>query len=281
MTIESVMPSIEGIDDSGVESYVLDISPDLAQIWLGKNTSNRKLKPAVMLALSKDLKEGRWLFDGNPIRFAGSAFNPSKLLDGQNRLHAILKSGVTARSLVIFGLDEASQKTMDSGTKRTVADNLTIDGVKNAMIIAAATNLILRAEEGKLDSSFSASTARALEFISEHPELGVSATIANSFAERADVAKSIVAYTHWRFAKIDMDDATNFWRDAAEKVGLKYGDPVLALTNRFAMARRQKERVPITAQISAIFRTWNDRRLGNTKRTVAFTVNAEGLPSIK
>lgn len=278
MTIAIPAPVSEATE---VEAHVLDVSPELAQIWLGKNTQNRKLKPAVMYAIAKDLQEGRWLFDGNPIRFAGPAFNPTKLLDGQNRLHAILKSGVTARTLVIFGLQEEAQKTMDSGTKRTVADNLTIGGVKNAAILSAAASLAIRAEEGKLDSSFSVSTARSLDFIDRNPSLHVSAAIASSFAEKADVAKSIVAYTHWRFSMIDLDDATAFWRDAAEKVGLEAGDPVLALTKRFAQARRSKERVPNTAAIGAIFRAWNDRRNGASKRSVMFTINGEGLPPIK
>lgn len=268
-------------ESTDVEAHVLDISPELAQIWLGRNTQNRKLKPAVMHAIAKDIREGRWLFDGNPIRFSGPAFNPTKLLDGQNRLHAILKSGMTVRTLVIFGLSENAQKTMDSGTKRTVADNLTIGGVKNAHIISAAAALAIRAEEGKLDSSISISTARALEFIEDNPKLHLSASVASSFAGKADVAKSVVAYTHWRFSMIDLDEATAFWRDAAEKVGLSAGDPVLALSRRFAQARRSNERVPNSASIAAIFRAWNDRRLGVTKRSAMFTTNSEGLPPLK
>ena len=268
--------------DTEVAEFV-EVTPDLAQRWLGLNTSNRKIKTGNVVSFAADMAAGRWRTNGESIKLAGPAFHPTKLLDGQNRLHAVLRSGVTVRLLVVFGVAEDAQQTMDSGAKRTVADNLSIAGVKNAHIVASVAALALRIDDGSFGTySAPISNARSLEFIADNQDLTRSAAVAVTYASRTDAPKSLVAYTHWRFSRVDLGEATGFWRDAAEKVGLSAGDPALALANRFSQARRNKERYFPVSAVAATFRAWNSRRAGQSIRTVAFTpVGASGLPRLR
>ena len=248
-----------------VSFAIVEVTPKQAQIWLGLNTSNRKLKPGQVTAFAEDMKAGRWALNGEAIKLAGPAYAPTKLLDGQNRLHAVLKAGVPVTLAVAFGVSATAQSTMDSGTKRTVADNLSIGGISHGAVLAAAAGIAVRAATGRLGGGpVKATNAAIEEFIYENPSLIRSARISASLANKADVPASLVAYTHWVFSAIDPIAAEKFWRDAAEKVGLEYGDPVIAMTNRFAQARRVRERIAPEAAVSAIFRTWNHRRAGKS-----------------
>lgn len=264
---------------------VVSVTPALAQIWLGLNTANRKLKTGQIIAFAEDMKSGRWAMNGESIKLAGPSYAPTKLLDGQNRLHAILKANVPVTLLVVFGVEPSAQGTMDSGTKRTVADNLGISGIQNSHVVASSASLALRAAQGRLGGGPVKATNAAIEkFIFDNHTIIQSAKYAIKFANKADVSASLVAYTHWVFAQIDPLAAEEFWRDAAEKVGLESGDPIIAMTNRFAQARRAKERISPEAAVSAIFRTWNYRREGKSLHKLIIVSRSGGaveIPKLK
>lgn len=272
----AVVPEVDEYTHRDPDIHVIEVSPELAQIWLGLNTANRKLKPHAVAAYAADMKAGRWALNGDAIRFAGSSTRPRKLLDGQNRLHAVMKAGVTVRMLVMFDIDEHLQITMDSGAKRTVADNLQITGARHTTNVAAAATLALLVETGRLAGGSRLTNATIQAFIDEnYNELERSADIAAKYARRADVAPAIVTYTHWIFCHLSPADADAFWRDAAEKVGLSHGDPVIALTNLFSEARRNRRTLDRRAQLSVIYRAWNDRRAGRT-RSILKVMSAKG-----
>ena len=265
-----------------IQTELIAVTPALAQIWLGRNTQNRRLKSDQVLAWTKEMTEGRWQVNGESIKLAGPLYAPTRLLDGQNRLHAIIRAGIPVTTFVVYNLPAHAQLTMDSGTKRSAADNLTISGMKNSMTVAAAAAMSIRFSDGRLSGNgLAVANSRVAEWIEEHPEIEISAAIAGTFAVKADATKSLVAYTHWRFAQLDMDAATTFWRDAAEKVGLMPGDPVLALTNRFATARRNRERFSSGAGVAATFRAWNARRQAQPLRTLSLNAPTESFPRIK
>lgn len=276
------MHTLETDINTQVRTELVEVTPELAQIWLGRNAQNRRLKSEQILAWALEMTEGRWQLNGESIKLAGPLYAPTMLLDGQNRLHAIMRAGIPVETFVAYNLPAHTQLTMDSGTKRSAADNLTIAGVKNAAIIASVAAMSIRFSDGRLSGSGSAvANSRVAEWITDNAEIERSAAVASAFAVKADATKSLVAYTHWRFSKIDLDAATNFWRDAAEKVGLMPGDPVLALTNRLATARRNRERVSSGAAVNATFRAWNARRQGQSIRTIYLNSPTDSFVRIK
>ena len=87
---------------------------------------------------------GKWLFDGQPIRFDSDGF----LLDGQHRLNAIVKSGTSQKFLIIKGLQNETFKVMDTGKNRNGSDALSILGIKYSADIASACRIILNYNDG-------------------------------------------------------------------------------------------------------------------------------------
>lgn len=257
---------------TAVEYHNIKITPALASRWLRLNTSNRKTKDAKIAAWSVDMKLGRWLETAEPIKFAGPPEDPEKLLDGQNRLYAIVKADVAVTNVVAFNVAEVTQDAMDSGTKRTVADQLSIAGMHNGNTVAAAAMIAMRVMKGRITGGVPAVSDLTLrKFIDNNLDLFDSAEFARRVARKTDMPPSIVCYTHWVLSKIDAEEAAQFWVDAADKVGLAAGDPVIALTNRMAEARRNAERTTLHNYLSAIYRAWNYRRSGRPLKMIKFS----------
>lgn len=263
-------------------AVVMEVTPRLAQEWLGVNTANRKLKSLSIASYARDMSQGRWLLNGEAIKLRGDISDPGKVQDGQNRLHACLKADKPFTTVVVFNVPDDAQATMDSGVKRTVADVLTISGHQHTHIAASAASLALRLDDGDASGkSGNISNARAVAFVEENPDIFRSAAVASQYAVHADAPKSVVAYTHWRFAKLDLDDATAFWRDCAEKIGLGADDPIIPFMSRLHSTRVNKERIAPGSVVAAAFRVWNLRREGAGRpRTIQFTV-PDRMPRIK
>ncbi len=101
-----------------------DITPDIAGEWLKLNTLNRPKKLQKIALYAADMKGGHWPVTGATISFGKSG----RLLDGQNRLQAVIDSGATIRVLVVWGLDDDVFDVIDGGARRTASDVLVIEG---------------------------------------------------------------------------------------------------------------------------------------------------------
>lgn len=126
---------------AGLNSQWMDITPELARTSLANNVRNRSLSEDVVLAYARDMLNLEW-----QATHQGIAFNDrDELIDGQHRLHAIVRSGVTIRMMVTFGLPShiagkeiTVMDCVDRGRTRSVSDQLKIQhGLTDGSIIAA------------------------------------------------------------------------------------------------------------------------------------------------
>lgn len=132
--------------EAGLRSQWMDVTPGLAKQWLGNNFRNRPISEDVVAAYARDILNGVWI----PTH-QGIAFNDrDELIDGQHRLHAIVRAGKTVRMMVTFGLpsvipgkEMTTMDAVDRGRMRSVADQLKIQhGLKNGTAIAGITKII-------------------------------------------------------------------------------------------------------------------------------------------
>lgn len=251
----------------------MQVTPELAERWLTRNLKNRNIRPQTVARYARDMKAGKWHLDGSPIRFSADR----ALLDGQHRLAAIIEAGVTITTAVAVGIDPAAQAVMDTGRARTAADMLAIDGETNATTLAAAARFGIEVERGEIDLKGEVSHEEVAAFVAANPSLRHAVEFTKNLARKTDCPPSIVAYAFMVMSRIDPFAAGNFWVSASEKVGLKTGDPVLAMTNRFAEARRNRARLSRAAYLSVIFRAWNYRRAGKSLHVVKISSPAGGM----
>lgn len=106
------------------------ITPNQARLYLQLNTRNRPLKKGVVDQYAKDMKAGNWRLTHQGIAFGEN----NELLDGQNRLHAIIQSGVTVLMQVSRMVPSDSQLVMDDHSKRSAGDALSL--IRNEKIVS-------------------------------------------------------------------------------------------------------------------------------------------------
>lgn len=107
-----------------METKLVNVTPELAALWLEKNTGNRPMRRHLVLRLRDAFSRGEYVQTHQGIAFSDEGV----LLDGQHRLKAIseLGNGAVFPMLVSRGLASESFKTMDIGAIRNDADALQI-----------------------------------------------------------------------------------------------------------------------------------------------------------
>src|SRR5687768_7089981 len=115
------------------------IDPDTAELLLSKNLGNRPINIQRVAKLAEEMAAGRWVFNGDAIRFNGNG-----LVDGQHRLKAVIKSGVSIDTLLVEGLDHNVFPTIDTGKPRSAADTLATAGESRCKSTAATLKLVDR-----------------------------------------------------------------------------------------------------------------------------------------
>lgn len=100
-----------------IEIKLEKITPAMAdEIIKEKGGDNyRGLRGSASRLYGNEMKEGRWMFNGDVIRFDWNG----KLIDGQHRLEAIKKSGIPQDFIVVEGLNPECVQTIDIGYKRS------------------------------------------------------------------------------------------------------------------------------------------------------------------
>ncbi len=132
-----------------IECAIVEVTPEMAEEWLKKNRSNRKVREGRVDRYAEQMRDGEWMVSPDAIAFSYT----DKLINGQHRLKAItqLDRGESVECLVAFGLDPAAFKIADVGVKRTGADVLRIEGFKSAEEMAAVSRLLALWHQGRLE----------------------------------------------------------------------------------------------------------------------------------
>ncbi len=101
------------------------ITPSLAREWLSKNSQNRKLKPSKVEQFKQDILNNNWRDTHQGI----AIYEDGTLCDGQHRLEAISKAGMSISMLVTTGITKEDGVYVDAGSARTEFDRIKLAGV--------------------------------------------------------------------------------------------------------------------------------------------------------
>jgi hypothetical protein len=104
---------------------LMTVTPGMAANWLEHaNTHNRPVSDAYVERLARDMRNGHWV-----LTHEGIAFDPNGvLLDGQNRLWAVIQADVPVRMHVWFNVTPEALMVINCGKPRSLADNLRLAG---------------------------------------------------------------------------------------------------------------------------------------------------------
>jgi hypothetical protein len=120
-----------------MNSYIVDVSPDLARKWLDLARFNRDINYAVVSLYVRQIQEGLWrrTHQGVALTKAGV------LIDGQHRLLAIIKANQTVTMIVTVDEPEENFEFIDCGRNRSHLDMMRLSQRNNALSSLHSTTI--------------------------------------------------------------------------------------------------------------------------------------------
>lgn len=238
------------------------ITPAVARTWLAeRNTHNRHVKGSAVTQYAAAMKSGQWYTTGDPIKFSRDGV----LLDGQNRLAAIVASDSAQRADIRTGLETESQRAMDQGVPRTVADMLGMEGVPNRSAASGGAIIALRMaadDLGPMRQRFR--TPEVMKWLQDHPEFSEFAKHAAGHWKKYDIGPGTLAYMMWRLHEVDAGAADEFFRRWREADTGGRTTPLGALVERIKVSKATRYGYRHGARgltqyhiVAFTFRAWN------------------------
>lgn len=246
----------------------VSVTPKLAAQWLEKNSENNRVpKKSKIPAYARDMLTGRWNSDsGETIKFD----TYGTLIDGQNRLRAVVMAGQTNPSVAIDfdvakGLPTEAMRVIDSGASRIFADALAVDGVTDRNRVGSVVRWVLNWEARNFMGSgkFSPTNSELWDRYRAEADLFSAAALRGADLSRQGLGTTAVGGTaFFLFFKIDEDAANTFFDHYVSGAGLMPGSPILMLRNR--MMRVKMDRMRRQEQLALTIKAWNHWRAGSS-----------------
>lgn len=147
-----------------MKTEILEITPEIARQMMSQNSKNRPINGKRVDDLARELSSGRFVFNGDTVRVDEDGI----LLDGQHRLAACIKTGISFQAVVVTGLPRSVMPTIDQHSKRTIGQVLSLEGVIHANQTAAIVRMIYGIATGTRFSARLTST-EVLNALERHP----------------------------------------------------------------------------------------------------------------
>jgi len=154
-----------------MKAEIITLNPEKAKQLLEMNINNRKLKTNYKNGYVKQMKEGNWKENGEPIILDTNGI----VKDGQHRLYAVIESGVSYKVPLISNVSPDVMDTIDTGTNRSISDVLELNGFKYVCLMATTVKTIIKHNQGLTASSngsakIKVSNSSALEYAKTNKE---------------------------------------------------------------------------------------------------------------
>lgn len=278
--------------NKGVFTGYVTFTPERSAMALDANKKNRKYNERNLIILKETMCDGHWNDNVSTINFTSKGL----LDDGQHRIRSALETGITFRTKVTYGVEDGTQHFTDRRGTRTLTDDISIDGFKNATKLAAITRLLYLREERDLPVK----AILGKGFQNSIPDI----VLYNYFQKRSnevmslqnmlasvyvslrglDVNREIVNVLGIEFNKISPEDANSFWASLRNGVYADENDPVKRLRERLVKNEMSKtNKMPKMVMAALIIKAWNFYESGESVKCLKYTsggANPESFPEI-
>lgn len=264
--IPSIPPQSQMPEAQGLTVLAVEITPDLASTWLKYNTRNRTPSRSARARYAHAMALGHWHgLNGATIVWSDDGV----LLDGQTRLQACVESGKAFTSLVVWGVSRSAQGSMDVGTRRTLGDFLSLEGLPNGRNLAAVAGLVAAYERDELGRAMWGRTsyrwssfAEGVAFVENRPGL-IDAT-RHGQALHFLLVQSWAGMLYYVFHGCDPGLAEVWYEIIRHGASLTPVPTFVALRERFIRLRQHRAMDRLVGYEQAIFaiKAWNAVRSG-------------------
>lgn len=253
-----------------LHSVVVRIEPPMAKAILkAANDRNRPLNKSATLGLRWEIESGEFELTGDTIKVS----TKGRLIDGQHRLESCAASkGIETH--MVFGLDERVFDILDRQRTRTAADILSIQGTKDATIVAGATRWAhiisnrLRGLGGSAERGFKKPSRRPspretrILVAGPMKDLPLYAKQAEALRKAYKIPPTLTCGLLWCIAQGDKDAALDFakdWLDGNRNYTRNKNFDVLAqrIISVKAQTNGHLPRIPLAAMLVQTFNHWH------------------------
>lgn len=277
----------------GVFTGYVTFTPARAKMALENNIRNRKVNDTQVGVVKEAMSNNLWDDNVSKINFASSG----ELSDGQHRLIACVKSGITFRCLVTWGVSRTAQLATDRRNARSLSNDLEIAGYKNSVNLAAVIRTIYLLQSGNSVAQIITKSSAVSSYASDQ-------MLYNFFLNRQDeiIEKERIVSKVWvslrdlniskfvlnplvlEFDRINKEDAEAFWKQLASGFARFENDPILLLRKRFIDdAKSTTSHLSAIVKTALIIKTWNMYMTGTASKQLKWTsggANPEKFPEI-
>jgi hypothetical protein len=274
------------VDQPRLNLEVMTITPEVAQEWLDRGGTNRKITRRRIDAMAAAIQRGEWRLTGEAIKLDAEG----RVRDGQNRLHAIVQAGIPVTSVVAHGVDEDAFDVMDTGRSRNAADVLHIHGYPSQNALAAAARGLMfferygRVFPAQRDSHLYVTPVTTLHYVDQHSEVIEGVRLGDRIYHsgiQGGIGLWAIAMT--LFLRLNAQQAEEFAEHLTSGAGLHRGHPLLMLRNRLLGSQRDQYSTLSgrEALVAITIKAWNAWREGRTLQTLSWRADgrrAEPFP---
>ncbi|CCH02049.1 hypothetical protein FAES_4049 [Fibrella aestuarina BUZ 2] len=257
-----------------------EITPEVARTMLADNQNNRTLTNRHVDFLAEQMRAGKWQVTGEPIKIATTG----RLLDGQHRLMAVVKSDTTQSFWVARNCDPEIFSVLDTGRVRRAADVLSIEGYKNVSALSGLIRLVILHQQGRLSSwgvkTRTLTNQDIVDFQRQEdmtPYINVGVTL---YAKSRLLTTTEYAFLYYLLGKLDNEQALAFVKRIASGAGLVDNSPELLLRQRLEAGQMGRLNLSNIERLTLCIKAWNARR-GGEALTVLRVSASEGFPTPK
>lgn len=238
------------------------ITPEIARDWLDRNTGNRPFKPGKIAEYATAIESGEWKLTGDAIRFSSTG----KLIDGQNRLQAIVNAGKAVQSVVMMGLGDDIFDVIDSGSPRSKSDTVFVKyqlPSAKSKLLSSTANIAVQFHLGQTAFKSKVINKDLLEFIDNNLDiLDAVNYIQDNTPHESPVTKSIVTAFFFFAQRTDRPLAEQFVLRFMVGVVTGANDNLLHLRNACVSARNLRRQLQTTDIFGRLLLIWNSERRG-------------------
>lgn len=228
------------------------VTPERAQEILERNDRNRSIAASVVDRYARDMRNGVWALNGQTIKISDTG----RLLDGQHRCAAAVKSKTPFPAIIVEGLQDEVFDTFDLGTRRSISAVLKDRGETNTANLGAVLRQLWLIDNGLITvTNVPPTVSELLATLEAHPMVRDSVKLATKVR---DIAPSILLALHYVFRKADERRADEFVERLADGVMLSADSPILKLRDILQEDRaNRKGRMGDVERGALIVKAWN------------------------
>lgn len=261
-----------------MKTEIREVTPMVAAEMLKNNNNNRRLSEKHVNFLSQEMNNGNWLFDGQPLRFDGFG----RILDGQHRLNAVIKSKTCQKFLIVSGLTQETFKVMDTGKIRNAADAFSILGAQYSTDLSSVSRFILSFKIGEgSHTKTKISNTDLLNWYEQNPiinEMIITASNLNTESGKF-ITRSTICSFLYLFSERHQEQAKDFIYKLCTGLGVELKSPIYALRKKLISDKMNTLKMPPRYKNAIIIKAWNLCRKNKTAVYLKFS-ETEKFPTI-